>query len=184
MKDARASNNSGAAVEADAAAVARDPREERRWAREVLRRGALELLYLGSNVAIVGGILFWGYRLLTHKPALATGLSLAAAVSVSLAAYHFARWRASSAMSHHVENLTACAIATLGMALVWGGICFAFSFGALRWFSATAAATWIIAAAAGLCGFAYLVRGEWSELRDCLAPPEANPSRHADASTV
>ena len=183
MKDARASNSAGAAVEA-AAAVTREPREERRRAREVLRRGALELLYLGSNVAIVGGILLWGYRLLTNKPALQTGLSLAAAVGVSLAAYHFARWRASSVMSHQVEKLTACAIATLGMALVWGGICFAFSFGALRWFSATAAATWIFAAAAGLCGFAYLVRGEWSELRDCWAPPAANSNRHADASTA
>jgi hypothetical protein len=139
------------------------------WAREVLRRGLLELLYLGANLAIVAGGLLWLYQLLAHKPALKTGLGLAAAVGISLSAYHFARWRASAARSRQVEKLTAWLIATLGIALVWGAICFAFAFGALRWFSAPGAASWIVGGTAGLCGFAYMVAGEWSELGDCLA---------------
>jgi hypothetical protein len=139
------------------------------WAREVLRRGLLELLYLGANLAIAAGGLLWLYQLLAHKPALKTALCLTAAVGISLSAYHFARWRASAAMSHQVEKLTAWLIATLGIALVWGAICFAFAFGVLRWFSAPAAASWIVGGTAGLCGFAYMVAGEWSELGDCLA---------------
>ncbi len=185
MKDLTGSSTTGAAVDAGAAAVPRELREAQRWAREVLRRGFLESLYLGSSVAIVGGILVWLYRLLTHKPALQAGLFLAAAAGISLIAYHFARWRSSAGMSHQVEKLTAWLIATLGIALVWSGICFAFIFGALRWFSAPAAASWIIGAAAGFCGFAYMVAGEWSELGDCLAlPAAANQNSRSDESTA
>lgn len=185
MKDLTRSSGTGAAIGADAAVVAGDPREERRWAREVLRRGVLELLYLGSNLAIVGGGLLWVYRLLRHKPALQTGLLLVAAVGVSLSAYHFARWRASAIMSRQVEKLAAWLIATFGLALVWGGICFAFTFGALRWFSAPGAASWITGTTAALCGFAYMVAGEWSELSDCLAlPATANLNRPTDETAA
>lgn len=192
MKDLTRSGNTGAAAGTGVAAAERDPRAERRWARaerrwarEVLRRGILELLYLGSNLAILGGGFLWLYLLLTHKPALLIGLSLAAAVGVSLFAYHFARWRASASMSRQVEKLTAWLIATLGMALVWAGICFAFTFGALRWFSAPGAASWIIGGAAGLCGFGYMVAGEWRELGECLAPPAAaNQIRCTDESAA
>lgn len=176
MKDPEGSNG---------AAAARAPREESRWGREMLRRGVLESLYLGSNIAIAGGVLLWLYELLTHKPALQTGFFLAMAAAISIFAYHFARWRASAAMSRQVEKLTAWLIATLGMALVWGGICFAFTFGALRWFSAPGATSWIIAGVAGLCGFAYMVAGEWSELGDCLRlPAAASQSRQADESAA
>jgi hypothetical protein len=184
VKDPAGSNSNGAADDAQSAAPARDLREERRWAREVLRRGVLELLYLGSNLAIAGGVLLWLYRLLTHKPALQTGLGVAAAVGVSLFAYHFARWRASAAMSRQVEKLAAWLIATFGMALVWGGICFAFTFGVLRWFSAAGAASWIIGGAAGLGGFAYMVGGERSELGACLALPAAHQNRRSDESAA
>ena len=146
---------------------------ERLWSREVFRRGVFELLYLGSNLAIAGGGLLWLYQLLMRKPALKTGLFLLAAAAISLSAYHFARWRASAAMSRQVEKLMAWVIATLGLALVWGGICFAFTFGALRWFSLPAAASWLIGGAVGLCGFAYMVAGEWSELGDCFSLPAA-----------
>jgi hypothetical protein len=182
VKDAKGSNSTGAA---GAATAARDPREEWRWGREVLRRGVLESLYLGSNVAIAGGVLLWLYELLTHKPALQTGFFLAMAVGTSLFAYHFARWRASAAMSRQVEELTAWLIATLGMALVWGGICFAFTLGALRWFSTPGVTSWIIAGAAGLCGFAYMVAGEWSELADCLTlPAAASQNQQSDQSAA
>lgn len=185
MKDLKVSNGTGADVDEGAAAASRDPREARRWAREVLRRGVLELLYLGSNLAIAGGVLLWLYRLLTHKPALEIGIFLAIAVGTSLFAYHFARWRASAAMSHQVEKLIAWLLATLGMALVWGGICFAFTFGALRWFSAPGAASWMIGGAAAICGLAYMVGGEWSELGACLAlPAAANQNRQSDESAA
>lgn len=184
MKDPEKSNGTGAAVDAGAAAAARDPREARRWAREVLRRGVLELLYLSSNLAIAGGVMMWLYRWLTHKPALQTGFFLAMAVGISLFAYHFARWRASAAMSHQVEELTAWLLATLGMAVAWGGICFAFTFGALRWFSAPGAASWMIGGTAGLCGLAYMVGSEWSELGACLALPSANQNRQSDESAA
>ena len=179
MKDLTGSNSTEADADAGSAAVPRqecverEARVARRWAREVLRRGVFESLYLGSNLAIAGGGLWWLYQLLTRKPALNTGLFLAAAAGVSLCAYHLARWRASATMSRQVEKLTAWLIATLGVALLWCGICFAFSFGILRWLSAPGTASWIIGGAAGLCGFAYLVAGEWRELRDCLALPAA-----------
>jgi hypothetical protein len=185
VKDLTGSSTIGAAADAGAAAVPRDLREAQRWAREVLRRGLLESLYLGSSLAIVAGILAWLYRLLLHKPALQTGLFLAAAAGISLIAYHFARWRASAGMSRQVEKFTAWLIAMFGIALVWGGICFAFIFGALRWFSAPAAASWIIGGAAGFCGFAYMVAGEWRELGDCLAlPAAANRNTQSDESTA
>jgi heme/copper-type cytochrome/quinol oxidase subunit 3 len=185
VKDPTISSSTGAAVDAAAATVVRDPRDERRWAREVLRRGILESLYLGSNLAILGGALLWLYQLLTHKPALQTGLFLAAAVAISLFGYHFARWRASAAMSRQVEKLTAWLIATLGIALVWGGICFAFTFGALRWFGAPGMVSWIIAGTACFCGFVYMVAGEWSELGNCLAlPAAADETRQSLGSTA
>ena len=151
--------------------VEREARQERRWGREVLRRGLLESLYLGANLAIVIFGLLWLIRLLSRAPASRTGLLLAAAVVVSIAAYHCARWKASAPISRQVEKLTAWLIATLGMALVWGGICFAFTYGAFRWFSAPGFYGWSFGGIAGLCGFAYIVMGEWSDLGDCLALP-------------
>jgi hypothetical protein len=175
------SNSTGAAHDSESAAVVR---KESRWAREVLRRGTLEFLYLGSNLAIAGCGLLWLYRLLTHKPAFQAGLCLAAAVGVSLFTYHFARWRASPAMSRQVEKLTPLLI-TLGMALVWGAICIAITFGVLRWFTASGSASWIIAAAAGAAGFTFMVAGEWSEIGDCLTlPAAANQNRHTDESAA
>jgi hypothetical protein len=180
VKDLTVSNGSGTEVDAGAAAaphqehVGREAVEARHWAREVLRRGFFELLYLTSNLAIAGGGLLWLYQLLANKPARNTGLFLTAAVAISLCAYHSARWRASATMSRQAEKLTAWLIATLGLAMVWGGICFAFTAGILRWLSAPGAASWIVGGAAGLCGFAYMVAGEWRELRDCLAIPAAS----------
>jgi hypothetical protein len=165
-------------MDAGAAAV-------RHWAREVLRRGVFELLYLGSNLAIAGGGLFWLYQVLTRKPALDTGLFLTTTVAVSLCAFHFARWRASETISRQVEKLTAWLIATLCVALVWGGTCFAFTFGVLRWLSAPGTTSWIIGGTAGLCGLAYMVAGEWNELRDCLAfPAGAGQDRQSDQTTA
>jgi hypothetical protein len=185
VKDLTGSNCVGSAADASAAAAARNAREARRWAREVLRRAVLELLYLGSNLAIAGGGLLWLYQLLTRKPALNSGLMVAAAACISLFAYHFARWRASAIMSRQVERLTVSLIVTLGIALVWGGICFAFTFGALRWFSAPGTASWIIGATAALCGFAHMVAGEWSDLSDCLALPAAEgQNRQSDTSVA
>jgi hypothetical protein len=176
------SNSTGAALDAESPAVVR---EELLWARAVLRRGVLEVLYLASNLAIAGAGLLWLYRLLTREPALQIGLCLAAAVGVSLFAYHFARWRASTAMSRQVEKLTAWLIVTLGMASAWGGVCFAFIFGVLRWFSAPGSTSWTFGGAAGLCGFAFMVAGEWSELSDCLAlPAAAIEHRNPDESTA
>jgi hypothetical protein len=183
VKDITGLNSVGAASDASAAAGARGLPEAQRWAREVLRRGVLELLYLGSNLAIAGGGVLWLCQLLTRHPAHKTGLIAAAAVGISLFAYHFARWRASATMSRQVEKLTAALIVTLSIALVWGGICCAFIFGALRWFSATGTVTWISGAGAGLCGFVYIVAGEWSDLRACLALPAADKrNRQSDES--
>jgi len=74
-------------------------------------------------------------------------------------------------MSRQVEKLTAWVIATLGIALAWGGICLAFTVGALRWFNVAGIYSWAIGAIAALCGVVYIVAGEWSELADCLALP-------------
>jgi hypothetical protein len=165
--------------------VAREARAVPRWAREVLRRGVFELLYLGSNLAIAGGGLLWLYQLLTRKPAASAGLFLATAVALSLCTYHLARWRASVTVSRQVEKLTAWLIATLGIALVCGGICFAFTFGLLRWLSAPGTPSWIIGGTAGICGLVYMVAGEWSELRACLTlPGGANQERQADESAA
>jgi hypothetical protein len=184
VKDLTGSNGAGPAADVGAAAVARSAREAQRWAREVLRRGALELLYLGSNLAITGGGLLWLYQFLTRKPAFKTGLIVAAALGISLFAYHFARWRASANMSRQVEKLTASLIVTLSIALVWGGICCAFTIGGLRWFSAPGTVSWMIGATAGLCGFAYMVAGEWSDLRDCLALPAAESQKRQSDESV
>jgi hypothetical protein len=151
--------------------VEREALEERRWGREVLRRGLFESVYLGANLAIAILGVVWLIRLLSHAPASRTGLFLAAAVIVSIAAYHCALWRASVPMSRQVEKFTAWLLATLGMALVWGGICLAVTFGAFRWFSVPGIYGWSIGAIAALCGFAYIVIGEWSDLEDCLALP-------------
>ena len=151
--------------------VEREALEERRWGREVLRRGLCESLYLGANLAIAIFGLLWLIRLLSRAPASRAGLLLGAAVLVSIVAYHVARRRVSAPMSLHVEKFTAWLIATLGMALVWGGICFAFTYGSFRWFSAPAIYGWSIGGIAGLCGFAYIAMGEWSDLGDCLALP-------------
>lgn len=159
--------------------AAREALEERRWGREVLRRGLFELAYLGANLAIAILGITWLIRLVSHAPASRTGMFLAAAAVLSLAAYHCARWKASALMSRQVENLTAWLIATLGMALVWGGICLAFTYGALRWFSVPGVYGWSIGGIAGLFGFAYIVKGEWGDLGDCLALPgvmEAEPT--------
>ena len=193
MKDITGSNSVGAAAaaaaaadaDASAAAAARGAPEAQRWAREVLRRGVLELLYLGSNLAIAGGAVVWLYQLLTRHPAQKTGLIAAAAMGISLFSYHFARWRASATMSRQVENLTAALIVTLSIALVWGGICCAFIFGALRWFSAPGAVTWISGGAAGVCGFVYILADEWNDLRACLALPAADSrNRQSDESVA
>ncbi|HEV7358455.1 MAG TPA: hypothetical protein VGN99_10715 [Steroidobacteraceae bacterium] len=151
--------------------VEREALEERRWSREVVRRGLFESLNLGANLAIAIFALLWLVRLLSHAPASRTGLFLAAAVVVSLAAYHFARWRAGARMTRQVERFTAWLVATLGIALIWGGVCLAFAYGAFRWFSAPGIYGWSIGGIAGLCGFAYIVMGECSDLEDCLALP-------------
>jgi hypothetical protein len=181
VKNVTGLNSTEAEVDAGVAAdprrqVTRETRAVRRWAVEVLRRGVFELLYLCSNLAIAGGGLLWLYQMLTRKPAVSAGLFLATAVALSLCTYHLARWRASATVSRQVEKLTAWLIATLGIALVWGGICFAFTIELLRWLGAPETASWIIAATTGLCGLAYMVAGEWSELRDCLRFP-AGPSQ-------
>jgi hypothetical protein len=184
VKDLTGSNSEGAAADASAAG-ARDAHEAQRWAREVLRRGVLELLYLGSNLAIAGGGVLWLYQLLTRNPARKTALIVAAAVGISVLAYHFARWRSSAAMSRQAEDLTAALIVTLGIALLGAGVCCAFIFGALRWFSASGTVSWISGAAAGLCGFVYIVAGEWSDLCGCLALPAADSrNRQSDQSVA
>jgi len=147
------------------------PPQERRWSSEVLRRGLCESLYLGANLAMAFFALLWLVRFLSHEPASKTGLLFAAAVVVSIAAYHFARWRASARMSLQVEKFTAWLVATLGIALVCGGICLAFTYGAFRWFGMPGIYGWSIGAIAGLCGLACIVMGEWSDLGDCLTIP-------------
>ena len=191
MKNFTGFNSTEAEVRADFAAdprrerVERDASAARHRAGEVLRRGVFELLYLGSNLTIAGSGLLWLYQLLARKPAVSTGLILATAVALSLCAYQLARWRASASVSRQVEKLTAWLIATLGIALVCGGICFAFTFGLLRWLSAPGTPSWIIGGTAGLCGLAYMVAGEWSELRDCLTlPAGANQDRQSDESAA
>lgn len=180
MKDAIRSSGARA-FEAGAAAAGRDLREERRWAGEVLRRGVFELLYLGSIFVILVGGLLCLYQLLTHQPALQTGLILLAVVGLSVFAYHFARWGAGEAMSRQVEKLTAWLIATLGMAFVCAAICFACAFGVLRWFIAPGPASWIIGGAAALCGFIYMLVGEGGEFSACLAyPAPTDPNERAD----
>lgn len=182
MTDLTESISTRAAVAADADSV---PREKRRWAREVLRRGLFELIYLAANlgVAILG--LLWLYRLLAHEPASRVGLFLGVAAAVSLTAYQCARWRAGIIMLLQVERLTAWTIATLGIALVWGGICLAFTVGALRWFDTAGSYSWTIGAAAALCGFVYIVAGEWSELGECLAlPAAAETTTEADPTSA
>jgi hypothetical protein len=158
--------------------VAREAQAERLWGREVLRRCLFESAYLGANLAIAILGITWLIRLISRAPAFIIGLFLATAVVVSIAAYHFARWKTNQLMSRQVENLTAWIVATLGIALVWGGICLAFTYGALRWMSVPAVYGWSSGGIVGLCGFAYIVKGEWSDLGDCLALPgvkEAKP---------
>lgn len=162
------------------AAVEREARKQAHWGREVLRRGLFELLYLIANLAIAAAGLLWLYRLFMHKPALKIGIVLAAAVALSLLGYHLARWRASAAVWRQVEKLMASLIAMLGIGLVCGGICFAFSFGILRWFGGREAVSLAVAGLLGLCGFAYMVDDEWREVRDCLAlPATADPEFEA-----
>jgi hypothetical protein len=166
---------SGLSPESSGAGGSRKSRElilrERRWGREVLRRGLFESVYLGANlaIAILGVVCL--IRLLSHASASRTGLLLAAAVVVSISAYHCARWRASAPMARQVEKFTAWLLATLGMALVCAGICLAVTFGAFRWFGVPGIYGWSIGAIAALCGFACIVIGEWSDLGDCLALP-------------
>jgi hypothetical protein len=151
--------------------VAREAIEELRWGREVLRRGLFESLCLAANLAIAIFGLLWLVRLLSHAPASRTALLLVAAVVVSIAAYHFARWKASLPMSRQVEKFTAWLVATFGMALIWGGICLALAYGAFRWFSVPGIYGWTIGATAGFCGFGHVVMGECSDLRNFLALP-------------
>ncbi len=157
--------------------VQREAWQERRWGREVLRRGLCETAYLGANLAIVILGVLWVIRLLAHGPATNTGLLLAGAVVASIVAYQFARWRVGGSMASQVEKFTAWLLATLWMSLVWGGICFAFAYGACRWFSVPGAYGGAIGGIAGLCGFAYIVAGEWRDVGDCLALP----AREADS---
>jgi hypothetical protein len=168
LKDLTELNTSQAASPAGTDSV---PREKRRWAREVVRRGVFELLYLAGNLGVALSGLLWLYCLLTHKPAARIGLFVGVAAAISLLAYQCARWRAGAIMSRQVEKLTAWVIATLGIALAWGGICLAFTVGALRWFNVAGIYSWAIGAIAALCGVVYIVAGEWSELADCLALP-------------
>lgn len=149
------------------------PGEKRRWAREVLRRGLFELLYLGSNLTILVCGLWWLYRLAAHAPAARIGAVVGAAVAVSIACYHFSRWRSGVLMSQQVEKLIAWVIVTFGMALVWGAICCAFVYSLLRWIGVSAGYDWSAGGVLGLCGFAYMVVSEWSGLGDCLAQPVA-----------
>lgn len=147
--------------------------EQRRWAREVLRRGLCELLYLGSSVALLICGLWWLYRLISHAPAAGIGALAGVAVAVSITCYHFARWRAGALMSQQVEKLTAWAIVTFGMALVWGAICCAFVYTLLRWIGVSPGYDWSAGGVLGLCGFAYMVASDWSGLGNCLALPAA-----------
>jgi hypothetical protein len=168
LKELTELNGTQAAVPAGGDAALR---EKRRWAREVVRRGLFELLYLAANLGVALSGLLWLYRLLTHQPGSRIGLFVGVAAAISLLAYQCARWRASAIMSRQVEKLTAWLIATLGIGVVWGAICLAFTVGALRWFDVAGIYSWTIGAVAAVCGVVYIVAGEWSELADCLARP-------------
>ena len=181
MKDLTELNSTQAAVPAGADSI---PRKKRRWAREVVRRGVFELLYLAANLGVAISGLLWLYRRLTHQPASRIGLFVGVAAAISLLAYQCARWRAGAIMLQQVEKLTAWLIATLGIALVWGGICLAFTVGALRWFGVAGIYSWTLGAVAALCGVVYMVAGEWSELEDCLALPAAAEKSTEEDPTI
>jgi hypothetical protein len=149
LKDLTELNSTQAAVPAGADSI---PRKKRRWAREVVRRGVFELLYLAANLGVAISGLLWLYRQLTHQPASRIGLFVGVAAAISLLAYQCARWRAGAIMLQQVEKLTAWLIATLGIALVWGGICLAFTVGALRWFGVAGIYSWTLGAMSALCG--------------------------------
>ena len=149
------------------------PAQKRRWAREVLRRGLFELLYLGSNLAILLCGLGWLYRLLAHAPAARIGALLSVAVALSITCYHCARWRAGILMSRQVEKLIAWAIVTFGMALVWGAICCAIVYTVLRGVGLSVGYVWSAGGLVGLCGFVHMVASDWTGLDDCLALPAA-----------
>jgi hypothetical protein len=168
LDDLTESNSTQATLPAGTDSV---PRDEGRWAREIVRRGVFELLYLAANLGVALSGLLWLYRLLSHRPASRIGVFVGVAAAVSLLAYQCARWRASAIMSRQVEKLTAGLIATLGIALAWGGICLAFAVGVLRWFDVAAIYSWTVGAMAALAGVVYIVAGEWSELADCVALP-------------
>ena len=182
MKDLTELNSTPAAARADADSV---PREQGRWAREVVRRGVFEMLYLAANLGVALSGLLWLYRLLTLQPASRIVVFVGVAAAVSLVAYQCARWRASAIMSRQVEKLTAWMIATLGIALAWGATCLAFTVGALRWFGAAGFYSWTVGAMAALGGVVYIVVGEWSELSDCLTlPAVAERSTEEDPTTA
>jgi len=183
LKDLTELNSMQPTVQAGAHPVARS-RQERRWAREVLRRGVFELLYIAANFGVAGSGLLWLYRLLAHKPASRPGLVLVIAAVISLTAYQCARWRAGALMSQQVEKFTAWAIATLGIALAGGGISLAFITGSLRWFSVPSIYSWSIGATAGLCVFVYIVAGERHELAGCLALPSVAEKSAAIGPTI
>jgi hypothetical protein len=184
LKDLTELNKTRPTVQTGADSVARASHEERRWAGEVLRRGVFELLYLAANLGVASCVLLWLYRLLAHKPASRIGLILVIAAAISLTAYQCARWRASALMSLQFEKLTAWVIATLGIALVGGGISLAFIVGALRWFSVPGMYSWSIGGTVGLCVFLYMVAGEWRELADCLALPSVAEKTAAIDPTI
>ena len=181
MKDLTELNSTHAALPVGEGSI---PRTQRRWAREVVRRGVFELLYLAANLSLVSGGLLWLYRLLTHQPAARIGFFAGIAAAVSLLAYQCARWGAGAIMSQQVEKLTAWLIATLGIALAWGGICLAFTVGALRWFGVAGIYSWTVGAMAALCGLVYIVAGERSELAHCLAPPAAAEKSTEEDPTI
>ena len=181
MNDLTELNSTQAAVPAGADSI---PRKKRRWAREVVRRGVFESLYLAANLGVAISGLLWLYRRLTHQPASRIGLFVGVAAAISLLAYQCARWRAGAIMLQQVEKLTAWLIATLGIALVWGGICLAFTVGALRWFGVAGIYSWTLGAMAALCGVVYMVAGEWSELEDCLALPAAAEKSTEEDPTI
>jgi hypothetical protein len=181
LKDLTELNSTQAAVPAGADSI---PRKKRRWAREVVRRGVFESLYLAANLGVAISGLLWLYRRLTHQPASRIGLFVGVAAAISLLAYQCARWRAGAIMLQQVEKLTAWLIATLGIALVWGGICLAFTVGALRWFGVAGIYSWTLGAMAALCGVVYMVAGEWSELEDCLALPAAAEKSTEEDPTI
>src|SRR5258708_21863733 len=114
---------------------------------------------MAANLGLALSVLLWLYRLLTHKPASRIGLFVGVAAAISLLAYQCARWRAGAIMLQQVEKLTAWMIATLGIALVWGGICLAFTVGALRWFGVAGIYSWTLGAMAALCGVVFIVAG-------------------------